>query len=302
MPEPAVLPPQDPATRGEPDPTELPAAPAAPDPVAPAEPAAAPEAPAEPEAPAAPSAEELAAQLAEANAKIAALEAPPAAPEPAAPAAPAPGGIQHMQASAQFVREVLPAAKQAFIKDTATPEQQFDTLYDMTNRMVGAVLQDRVAPVALANVEMHNEIEIRDLRVSEDGTPNPEFRALEPTIRKELAQMSWKDRATGTAVSQVYDRLLGAKTRKPGAAAPAPAARPATPNPAARAAVRDISTPAGAVRPKVTVTLTAEQEADRSAMEADGQPMSAELYAAKYKARADKAKALGKPIPRTYRG
>lgn len=213
-----------------------------------------------------------------------------------------------------FVNRTAPEAKRKFLEapivtvgEDGTPKinkeamaSQFDSLYQMTDHMIGAVIADHVSPVldrlAVRNITLANELEIRDLRTTSGSV----FKSLEPTIRKELKALGWKDRVAEDAVTKIYHRLLGARNGHSKPAAPAPTKRPA----AATAALKDISAGGGGGAPRkqvVGVKLTPEQEADFAQMVEEGLAMTRERYAARVKARQDKAKSEKRPIPKTLR-
>src|SRR3990167_2241676 len=255
-----------------------------------------------------PSAKELAAEhrIAALESQIAALTSARTIAEPA----PAPKTVSHIQS---FVQRAAPEFRKAFTavspvtvhEDgtvTANAEgvaQQYDTIYLMTDQMVGAVLADRVEPfndhMATRVIQLENELEVRDLRAHKET--GALFVTLEPAIRKELKALPWKDRVTEGAVTRIFHRLLG--ERNGGDQRPAPVAG----QPRASAALKDISagsrTQTG--KPVLGVKLTPVQESDYQAMLEEGVTLSRERYAARYKARADKFRAEKKSAPKTLR-
>ena len=240
--------------------------------------------PAEPDPTPEPSADDLRSQLAAKDAEIAALKASPAA-EPAAP-------TSRVTMAQVFVNQVIPKARTAYAAEK-DPARQFEIMAETANQMVGAVMADQVTPaiqqLAAVNIELTNEIEIRDLR------SDPDFKAVEKDVRERLKKTDWKLRANPEAVSAIFYALRGAKkngTVKPVAAAPS----------AARAALKDLSAGGGASPKPAGVRLTAEQEKDFQGLVENGWPGDRKDYYAKYRARADQAKAQGKKIPATYRG
>lgn len=253
----------------------------------------------ETQAPAEPSADDLKAQLAAKEAEIEALKAAQA-PEPEKPAPQQENGGLKDVAIGAFVNHIVPEAKRVFVDPNSTIEKQFDTIIDTTDKMLGAVIQDRINPMlrnlASANIEQSNELEIRDLRAED-----PAFRKdIEPKVRAEISKMSWKDRANPEAVRGVYHKIIGAQ--KNGNVAPASVA----PKPKAQAAasvLKDVSTGSPAPGPKANgIRLTKEQEADRLEIGLEvGHTLSPENYLAKLKGRQDHAKALGRKIPQTLR-
>lgn len=254
--------------------------------------AAAPEAPAVAE----PSAEELRQQLAERDAEIERLKTP-AEPE-AKPVIPPP--TQRVNMAQMFLTQTAVEAKKQFVNET-DPAKQFDIVVDTADKLVGAVLHDTVNPglrnLAAANIELANELEIRDLRA------DPEFKALEPKVRALLKNTPYQQRAMqqedGTGiVTATFHRLRGAKTNGPLTPAKAPAAPPS----AARTALKDLAAGGGASPKPASVRLTGEQEADFNEMVENGINITRAEYYAKTKSRQDQAKANGKPIPKTFRG
>lgn len=243
---------------------------------------------------------EPSAEALKAEARIKALEdeikglkdsAQPAKTEP--PAAKA----SHIQA---FVQRHAPELKRAFTAEGATAEQQFDAIYKLADQLVGSVMADHVEPtqdhLATRVIQLENELEIRDLRG--DKATGGLFSTLEKTVRDELKKLPWKERVSEGAVKKIYHRLIGER----GGMAPPKTNGHATPA-AATEALRDVSAGSRTQPAKKVIgfKLNQEQEADFQAMVEDGATITRERYAARYKARADKAKAEKRPIPKTLR-
>jgi len=214
---------------------------------------------------------------------------------PAAATATAP--VSHIEA---FVKQKAPELKRKFTDDTATLSDQFDATYEMSSHLVKSVLDDHVFPfhdrISRRVILLQNEVEIRDLR--DTGSV---FTSLERDVRAILKKTRWNERAAlddhgRGIVTKIYHQLLGQRNGSRLAAATT------TPRGTASAALRDVSVGRGAPAKKSAgVTLTAEQESDFQALLSEGMDLTREQYAAKYKARAEKAKAAGRPIPKTFR-
>lgn len=289
--------PDDPAADPQTPPIPEPTPPVPPaEPPAPPTPDPATTPPAEPPAPQEPTAEDLRAQLVAKDEELTRLRSERTPPEPTPTPQPSTNqGIRHIAAS-HFIQQVIPSAKAAYVSDNATLAQQFDTIVDTTNKLVGAVMADQITPsvqmLAAANIELSNELEIRDLRGEV-----PSFRKeLEPQVRAQLKALPMDQRAQTDAVRQVYYKVIGARSNgKAPAASPTPAPTPA---PATRQVLKDVSAGGGAAPKPTTVRLTAAQEAERVLISDESEiPITPEAYAAKLKARQDRAKTLNKPVP-----
>lgn len=213
-----------------------------------------------------------------------------------------------------FVSRYAPEAKKRFsevspvtVKEDGTVSvdkeavaKQFDAIHTMTDQMLGAVLADHISPVlenlARRNITLANELEIRDLRASGGSV----FKSLEASVRKELKALAWNDRLTEDTVTRIYHRLLGSGNGRVPTAPSASAGRSAS----ATAALKDVSGGGGggtSAKKIVGVKLSPEQEVDFSDMVEQGMDISRERYYARYKARAEKAKAEKRPVPKTLR-
>ena len=239
-----------------------------------------------------PTAETYRQQLADRDAEIARLRGE----KPADVSTVAPG--QRVSMAQVYLKTVKPELKRQFVagKDA---EQQFEAVHEMANQMLGAVLTDRVDPLGLATVGLYNELEIRDLR------SDPTFKTLEPKVRAALNKADWKERAKveddGTGVvTAIYHRLRGSQQN--GAAKPVATTPKAPLSAPVRQALKDVSSGGGASPKPAGVRLTKEQETDFQAILQDGIDITRAEYYAKWKARADQAKAGGRKIPATYRG
>lgn len=267
------------------------------EPVGDEEPAAEPE----------PTAAELKAQLEAANAKIATLEGgdEPADEEPAVPVKP----TGRVSMSQTYLTQAVPEHRKEFAA-AKTPGEQYNVVMESANQMVGSILHDsgimengkllevgkHLRGLAISNVHMANELEIRDLR------SDPEFKRLEPEVRKQLAKTAWSLRAGDdkhlTPVADIYHRLIGAK--KNGAIKPQVPSRAAAP--AAGKILRDVAAGGGASPKPTSVRLTTEQESDYKEMVENGWTGSRTEYYAKFQSRVQQAKAAKKPLPKTFRG
>ena len=105
-----------------------------------------------------------------------------------------------------------------------------------------------------------------------------------------------KTRGEAGAVAEMYHTVRGAKRN---GQAPAPGLKAA---PAARAALKDLAAGGGASPKTQSVRLSKEQEKDYQAIVGDGVDITRAEYYAKWKSRADQARANKKPVPATYRG
>lgn len=292
---PEVLP-DDPALTPDPPetpPEELPGEVGPPEEETPQEPSAEPgtEPPAEEE----PTADELQQQLSDKDAEIARLRAGERQPGEEPPAQP------RVTMAQQFLSTRKPQLRQSFVaeKDEA---KRFEILFDTADQLVGAVMHDQIRPVfhslATANIELSNELEIRDLRAE------PEFKALEPQVRAQLKKMGWKDRGQfeedgSGAVRTIYHRLRGARRN---GTPPKPSTPGPKGTPAARAALKDLSAGGGASPRPVGIRLTKDQEADYQGMVENGISLTRTEYYAKWMSRVYQAKSAGRKTPATYRG
>lgn len=252
---------------------------------------------AEAEVPADDSAEQLRAQIAAKDAEIERLRAGGDQPKPEAPA-PQDGGLRHI---GNFVHQVVPQAKKAFADPETPLDRQFDIMLDTADKMLGAVMEDRVLPsinkLAIANIVLANELEIRDLRAD-----NPDFKKqYEPQVKEELAKLEMKERGKPDVAKKIYYRILGEKNGhgKPATPVSNGKARASAPS----ATLRDVSAGSPASAQKSNgIRLSKEQEAERQTdAQETGQLMSPESYLAKLKARQDRARALGRKVPQTLR-
>ena len=241
-----------------------------------------------------PSAEDLQKTVDEQKAKIEALEKR----EPEAPkAAPEARRVQHL-ATDRFLSETKPQAMKEFTDSEATPEKQFNTMYDLFNNMLAVVQEDQITPgiqgLATHVVQLRNEVEIRDLRAEDSAFT----KTHEKAVRTALAKMTLKDKADDEVVRGVYHKIIGAGGgKKATPAAPAIPAKPA-------AALKDVAGggKSGAPAKPSSIRLTPEQETDRKAMEAEtGDEMAPEVYYTKLTNRQATAKARGNKIPKTLR-
>ena len=258
----------------------------------------APETPVEPEAPAAPeepSAAALRAQLEEKDAEIARLKAAQPAPEEPAPA-PAPAAAE-AKAIAKFVNVTRPQLEREFTREGITPQEQFRVLHDLSDHMLGAVLQDKVVPVGLAVIELSNDNELLRMQVE-----NPGAKTTLAETRAELLKLPWARRSEPGIVQATYERILG---RKANGRAPAPAAKgPARPATAVSKVLRDVSAGGGApAKVTASVKLTTLQEAERQELESEAGPgtMPPDRYKAKLEARQANAKANNRKVPALLR-
>ena len=240
-----------------------------------------------------PTADELRAQLEAKDAEIAQLKADkPVAGEPQ----------QRVSMGQVFLRDSKPALKAAFAA-AKTPAEQYEVMFNTANQMVGVILQDAgvigqdgkmrnlladTQSLAAANIDLANEIEIRDLR------SDPAFKASEAKVREQLKKMPWIERGDAGAVAKAF-KAIGGKAQNGAAKTPAAA-------PAARTILKDLSAGGGASPKPATIRLSKEQEVDYQAIISDGVNLTRPEYYAKWKARADQAKAKKRPIPATYRG
>lgn len=249
---------------------------------------------------------ELAAQ------RIADLEAENARLKGAQPEATPPDTRQTPGAIATFLKTIGPQSKKQFAEAkaftvnaeghvVANPDgaqQQYDAIYTMTDHMIGSILTDHVSPVlndiAELAITLHNEVEIRDLRATGEV-----FKSMEQFVREELKTKDWGTRRKEGAVSVIYKKLLAMRN---GGSPPATGGSKAPPVRAA-AALRDLSAGVGSKPAKGagSFKLTPEQETDYQDLIANGWPGTREQYHAKWKSRAEKAKAANRSIPKTYR-
>ena len=246
-------------------------------------------------APSDPSADDLRAKLDALQAENAALKQaqPTPTPEPTKPG-------ERVNMGQVYLKERLPQFKQDFANATDNPQKQFEAVFNTTNELVGAVIHDQITPqmqqLAMANVALANELEIRDLR------SEPEFAALEPKVRDLLNKTDWKTRSGGpdqSPVADIYHRLMGAKKN----GTPAAPAKTQTPPPTTRAILKDVAAGGGSSPTAKGIRLTADQEADYLDIVQNTVPGLTRLeYYTKWKNRVDQAKAAGRPVPKTYRG
>lgn len=242
--------------------------------------------------PSEPTAEELKQQLAASQAEVEHLKSalPPSKEEEPEPAPTDRQPIQ-MTATQAFLHQTMPESKKQYSADTATPADQFDVMINTVDRFVGAVLQDQILPathqLAAALIESNNEIEMLQLKFYD-----PAFKGLEATVRKSLGKLTLVDRSKPQAVRNLYYQIRGAK----------PDGTPVTSPKDPSAVLRDVSAGGGAPRKSSSVRLTADQETERSAIEAEQDtPFTPEQYAAKLKVRQDRAKAAQKTEPKLLR-
>ena len=241
-----------------------------------------------------PTADELRAQLEEARAENERLKAE----QPAAGGQPP----QRVSMGQVFLRDSKPALKAAF-SAAKTPAEQYEVMFNTANQMVGVILQDAgvigqdgkmrnlladTQSLAAANIDLANEIEILNLR------SDPAFKAVEAKVRERVEKMSWVDRGEKGAVAKAY-KAMGGKVQNGAPKSPAAA-------PAARTILKDISAGGGASPKSQSIRLSKDQEVDYQGIVNDGVNLTRAEYYAKWKARADQAKAKGRPMPKTYRG
>lgn len=208
---------------------------------------------------------------------------------------PAKGTIKNM-AMRNFVSKEVPEAREKYLKDDVTVEQQFDIIVDVADKLIGAVHKDHIEPaqaqLAVAVIGLQNELEIRDLRGSSEA-----FKGVETKVKEALAKMTWVDRAASGVVGKLFDKF------KPASAKPKDDKKKPEP-PKVASTLKDVAgggAGAGGGKGKQT-RLTVEQEKDRQEIEAEqGTPLSEEKYLAKLKTRQDTAKAAGRPEPTILR-
>ena len=213
---------------------------------------------------------------------------------------PAPKTDQRRSYIQGFVQTHLPSFKRTFITQGSTPEQQFDAMFQAVNHLVGAVLADQVTPfqehLAQRLIQSENEWALRDLR--DDPKQGSIFKSVEPKVREALKAMPWPERVKPDAIRHLYHRFLGERN----GTLPT-VANGKGPSSNASAALRDVSagTHVTTGKPPQAFKLTPEQERDFQAMLEEGETLSREKYYARYKARAAKAKAESRTIPKTLR-
>ena len=201
---------------------------------------------------------------------------------------------QRVSMTQVFVSQTVPKAKALYAAEK-DPAKQFEIMAETANQLLGAVMTDTITPsiqkLAAVNVELINELTIRDLR------DDPEFKSVEAQVREQLRKTDWKTRASETAVQDIFHRIRGAKKN---GMPTSPAKKESTPT--ARAVLKDLAAGGGASPKPAGVRLTQEQEGDYQAILKDGIDLTRAEYYAKWKSRADQAKAAGRKIPSTYRG
>src|SRR3990167_5678914 len=286
MAEDSKVPAKDEPAPNEEAPEELPEEVLPPEEETPATPTEPPTETPEEETPDDPSAETLKNRVKELEDENATLKAPPADKTQ-----PKPG--ERVSMAQVFVNQVMPEARSKYIAEK-DPSKQFDLVVETANLLVGAALNDHVTPkiqqLAAINTELMNELEIRDLRA------DAEFKGVEAQVRDRLKKVDWKTRAGETPVTDIFHLIRGAKKDGTKLAEKTPLGVDA------RKHLKDLAAGGGASPKPVGIRLTKEQETDFQAILNDGVNLTRAEYYAKWKSRADQAKAGGRKIPATYRG
>ena len=246
-----------------------------------------PEAP--PEAPPAPTVEDALAKIdalvqsvSEKDKRIEALEGKLKEQKPAEEA-PKPAG---QSAIGIFVNQYLPKMKEKFSSEETTSADRFEAMVDVSDKMLGAVLTDKILPtfqaVAQTMIDVSNRLEAVEISSSD-----PDFAGLRSEVFGILAKLPLAEREKNDAVASIYKSLKPKAEKKP----------------ASREVLRDVGTGGnGAESGKGVVLLSADQEEDRKAISLEaGHEMSRQNYKIKYDAKVKYYKSQGKKIPATLR-
>ena len=204
-----------------------------------------------------------------------------------------------------FVKS-LPSIRKAFGK-AETADDQVDVMISATDSYMKAVMADRQDPVnrglAQSVIEVANGQELFELLITSEGTVDTKLAKLVPQIKASLKKMQWADRSKPGVVTDIYHKLIGKTVLKTPEGQPAK--KPAGPALQATPAVKDAAAGSGTggiKRAASKVSLTAEQEEERLAIEEEGgHPYPPEKYLASLKALQDQAKQNGRKIPATLR-
>lgn len=290
--------PETPPIEKEPKPADAP-----PEEKPPVEPEVTPETPTEPEEPPQKTTDEIIAELKAENEKLKAGKEPEPEEKKESPARVPNQNLK------SFETTFIPQAKKFYVgqvKEDGTVDHgaQFDAIVRTQENFIMATLADRIAPMVepliKSNIEMRNELTIRDMR------DNPTFKSVEARVRTTLSKLPLEQQERSGIITEIFHRIVGerAASGKPISPVAKPAGKPAS----VVSQLKDISGgggngggSAGAVG---KVTLTSEQEKDRQEMEEEGgYAISKEEYHAKLKARQETAKASGrKKIPTILTG
>lgn len=233
------------------------------------------------------------------------LKRPTAAPGSATP------NIDHWKASIvteatrQFAEQVPITVKEdgtVQVNERAL-RQQFSTVIQTTDQMVGAILRDKVAPFMSTMydrmVKLTVENEILHLRQERDGSDDsPKFTDFEPEVRKALSKLPTDQKDKEGIVRETFLRVAGSSLlNKPKPSAPV--------KQPIKEQLRDLSAGSGVNAgggAKQKARLTESQEKDRQSMSNSfGYEVDPGNYLSQLEARRKRAKAEGKRIPETLR-
>lgn len=190
-----------------------------------------------------------------------------------------------------FVNQFLPKAQEVFTKEDATDKDRFEVMVEVADKMIGAVISDKIAPGLGMLVDRIVEVSNR-LEAAELSSSDPNFSELREEVFGILKRLPMAEREKLDAVSSIYGQLKGKIGKKQ------PEKKTVT-----KEVLRDVGGGSnGSGAGKGVVVLSAEQEEDRKQISSEaGHDMSPADYKMKYDAKVKYFKSQNKKVPATLR-